>query len=228
MNESHSNEQNSRDDQVARWMNYRRKYMPPENILPAAWPFTLTLASSDQAGVGIVGGQVYPNGLAFEVRVLLRLEDAGNLQTARLFSFGHQIPGMKEMRPTEILRLGFRFADGRTVTNLDEPLVPNVFVERDNRSPRITPVGGSGSGRTWHSQVYLAPLPPDGPLEIACEWHSFGIPETRATVDVTGLSAVAASLKELWPDEPPREFKPRPLKFGDAGDSFFRPIINDK
>jgi hypothetical protein len=75
--------------------------------------------------------------------------------------------------------------------------------------------------------VVLAPLPPDGPLDLVGQWLQFGIGESHTTVHVTGLGAAAAAGIELWPFEAdPGEGAYRPPRLGEAGDGFFRPILD--
>jgi hypothetical protein len=54
--------------------------------------------------------------------------------------------------------------------------------------PLLSEMGGGGNGRRWDTEYFLSPLPPDGLMDVRCEWPGY-IPETHATIDVTGPPA---------------------------------------
>jgi hypothetical protein len=64
---------------------------------------------------------------------------------------------------------------------------------------------GAFGGGQFHFQyeVYISPIPPDGPLTIVVEWADQEIPETRTELDGTAIRAASAQAQEIWPDLPP-------------------------
>ena len=77
----------------------------------------------------------------------------------------------------EMLRFGMQFADGSKVTNLPGPLPgPPRGGGEPPPGPVLQQSGGSGGDREWRQDYWVWPLPPPGPLTLACEWPGAGIP----------------------------------------------------
>jgi len=88
-----------------------------------------------------------------------------------------------------VFRYGLRRSDGTKVTSVDRICgisVPGSGLWRIARGP-------SGSVCwTW-------PLPPDGPLELVCEWPAGGIPVTAIELDGTAIRAAGLRATPLPP-----------------------------
>jgi hypothetical protein len=66
--------------------------------------------------------------------------------------------------------------------------------------------GGSGSDRTWDGNLWVHPLPPEGPVTFVASWLEHGVAETRAELDGAPIREAAGRAVILWPEEP--EFEP--------------------
>ena len=211
-------------DQLARMEQMREMWAgPPPNRVPVAWPFTSVVGRSDDAAVAVVGGQVYPTGLSFRLTAVLRRAAVSEWpgMSGRPARRPHGGGG-----PQELLRFGVQFADGRSTETLPGG-APDYDADFDPGRPRLINLSGGGDDRRWDQEMFLAPLPPDGPLDLVCQWLQFGIGESHSTADVTGLAATAAAGIELWPFEAdPDEGAYRPPRLGEVGDGFFRPILD--
>jgi len=99
-----------------------------------------------------------------------------------------------------VLRLGLRYSDGTTVTNLDSP--------PDNAEAPVGPLlswtpGGGGGTRGHHTsdlEMWLWPLPPAEPLTFAVEWPVGGIELTTTELDGAELVAAAERSVSYWSD----------------------------
>jgi len=101
--------------------------------------------------------------------------------------------------PPDLFRFGVQVSDGAKATNLGGPAV----FDGAPAGPVLMQGGGGGGGHSWHSDFWLWPLPPPGPLAFVCEWPSEGIELTRTEIDAALLPEAAAQAETLW--EPPED-----------------------
>jgi hypothetical protein len=104
--------------------------------------------------------------------------------------FGRHWPTADEPRdklPSQLLRVGVRFADGRAATNIsghDSPVDgPSLWALQ----------GGGHGGRdscAFDQGYWIAPLPA-GPVSISCEWPIAGIEVSR--LDIQGETVLEAA-----------------------------------
>ena len=100
----------------------------------------------------------------------------------------------------------------------DGPLVLEVAFA-DGRGARLTHgdpepadvvlhamAGTSGSRRDLR-EVWLWPLPPDGPVTFTARWPAAGLEDVVATVDAAVLRDAAARAEVLWDDERPQGWR---------------------
>jgi hypothetical protein len=114
--------------------------------------------------------------------------------------FGHS--GQGPRMPGD-LRFGVLFADGRRVTNLDEPPWPAHTQRGEGDQPVMSQSSGGGGQFHYQHDLYLTPLPPDGPLTLVVEWPDQQVPESRTELDGTAIRATATQALQVWPDLPP-------------------------
>ncbi|MGR6913166.1 hypothetical protein ACU635_02800 [[Actinomadura] parvosata] len=97
--------------------------------------------------------------------------------------------------PDRVLRWGVRYADGTKLTTLDErgfpPTGPLLL---------LSPAGDVMTG-TLHSGVrlWLWPLPPPEPFELAVEWPLGGIGLTIVELDGAAIAEAARRSAPYWP-----------------------------
>ena len=162
----------------------------------------LLLARSESGAVYVAYLDAYPDGFEVEVSATTTVgyqEFARDGDASRPDLFGRHWPMVGERRdtlPPELLRVGVRFADGRTATNVsghDSPAGGPVMW-----SLRGGGRGGAG-GSSFHQGYWISPLPPPGPVEIVCEWPAVGIPLARHTLDAQRIRDAAGRARAMFP-----------------------------
>ena len=168
---------------------------PPENVVGVTVPLDLTLARTDKLALAVPAATAYPNGIEFEVVLLVREQFRDPFEWH---------PFHASMRGAEFspktLRLGVQFADGQKATSVDTPFFPRDPDERPS-GPLLMPRGGGGGGRRWDVSFWLWPLPPPGSLALVCEWPARDIALTRVEVDNEQLLGASQRAAPLWPDD---------------------------
>jgi hypothetical protein len=56
--------------------------------------------------------------------------------------------------------------------------------------------------RSWDGDLWVHPLPPDGPVTFVASWPRYGITEIRADLDGTAIREAARQAVVLWPEDP--------------------------
>ena len=179
---------------------------PPWDVVAAIVPDRRVLARTDDVAVMLSQIEVFPSGAKLQIRAVARWapgmsdEEWHHLE-ARLHGRG---PFGRGGMGDEFLRIGVRFADGRTATNLD--VYDRMRRRRDGEpfAPSLVDAGGGGKGGhrnlTARRPVWLWPLPPPEQIDLFIEWPAVGIPLTRATLDGSAIAAAAARAEPIWPD----------------------------
>lgn len=163
---------------------------PPENVLPGVLGTGVVLVNTGALAVAVPVLAVWPTGALVTLELRRReYADGGDLDP---FTWRHGPP------QADGLRFGVGFSDGRKALG-EWPGRPAGPPER----PVLLPRGGHGGGLSYEQELWLWPLPPDGPVELVCEWPAQGVGEARATLDGGELRAAAARAIELWPDDRP-------------------------
>ncbi|MBD0735420.1 hypothetical protein [Streptomyces sp. CBMA29] len=177
----------------------RDPWEQPEHVLPASAPGEVIVVRTADAAVWLGSVRAYPNGFACAVRVVRREAGAGAGRTPGPFAarYRHADPFEAEDRNTG-LRLGIEYADGRRAATGQG--LPMWFQgPRDEDLLRIQAGGGGGNALCWDQDLWISPLPPDGPVTLVGTWPDIGVDEQRAGLDGTAIRAAAARALELWP-----------------------------
>ncbi len=168
---------------------------PPRDwVLPAALPWAVKLGEGPLACVALERVRCWPDGVSLDL-VVFRLRVTRRVDLDVFFWNSPPTPGT--------LRFGVLFADGRRVTNFDRLDWPAPPRPADSGQPMLQWGGGGGGGFYYQSEVYLSPLPPEGPLTLVVEWPDQQMPETRTELDAAAIRAAAAQALEIWSDLPP-------------------------
>jgi hypothetical protein len=166
---------------------------PPSLLIPGRLPNDFVLASSDECAVVIEAIDCYPTGFGFGLRTVSRYDWDEEDHDADLHAWRHR-SRHREVPPT-LLRFGVAFSDGRKATTLE----PAWFHgKRDRSGPHLYLGGGGGSGLDWTSDVWVTPLPPDGPVAFVCEWPAFGIEETRRSIPGAQIRRAAERARPIF------------------------------
>jgi hypothetical protein len=167
-----------------------RPWNRPETEIPGVVPVgSLLFERSEHAVMAITGISAYSSGFEFALTRLIRPGapgwDGGVVQAAP--------EGWRGVdRAAEI---SLRLSDG-TLVSSDEP--------RDDAAPTGPVLRSSGGGGTANRQVlrfWAWPLPPPGPLEFISQWPTFGIAETRVSIDAQLILDAARRSVRLWPED---------------------------
>jgi hypothetical protein len=174
----------------------RPKGAPPGEVLSE-----LVLSRSERGTLSIAYLDAYPEGFELEINASTTIayhdlsregDDSGP------DVFGRHWPMVGEphdLLPPQLLRVGVRFAEGRTATNI---------IGRDSpvEGPIMWALGGGGRGgggeSSFHQGYWISPLPPPGPVTIACEWPALGIPLVRHEIDAQLILDAAERARTLF------------------------------
>lgn len=196
----------------------------PEGVLGGLVPLERIRvpARNGQVVVVVTEAVAYPEGLELRMKLLARRPrgmTSGQWELVKRGVWGRDAPHAWEKEagaspevgasrppdrhPDWLLRFGVRFPDGRQATTLDErpeqwptpyPQSP-VLIQQDR-------IGSSSHERIEAERtLWLWPLPPPRPLELALEWPLMGIPLTFAELDGAAIVAAAARACPYWEDE---------------------------
>jgi hypothetical protein len=103
----------------------------------------------------------------------------------------------RDVLPPELLRIGVKFADGRTATNIgghDRPMGGPVMDALRGGGRR-----GGGESR-FHQEYWISPLPPPGPVNFVCEWPAVEIPVARQEIDAQLILDAADTARAIFGD----------------------------
>jgi hypothetical protein len=170
----------------------RQRWARPQAVLPGPVGEELMLAHSDAAAVAITGLGGYPTGFDFWLRVMLRREKP----------FGRRIDpfvALHRRGRREFLGLSVQFADGTTITNLDQP--PFHEPDAEPAGALLVENGGGGEARRFDFSYWVWRLPPPGPVTFGCHWPACGIEDARAQIDAQRIRDAASRSVDLWPGD---------------------------
>lgn len=108
--------------------------------------------------------------------------------------------------PDDLFRFGVQYSDGRKGTSVAPPgaqMQQWAKAVREGREPEL-PTGpivmqrGGGGGRSYDWRFWIWPLPPPGPVTVACEWPAASIPLTLYELDARSFIEGMATIERLW------------------------------
>lgn len=167
---------------------------PPWMGPPPGWvggwvPWHLVIMRNPDVYAVVTDVQAFPSGVLFTLLTRVR---PGALPSRAPMP---DPPLLMSMGSTDGPLFGVGFADGRK-TAVHAPLpTPG----EGSPGPVLSLCGGGGGGGQERLDVWLWPLPPEGPLSFAAAWPALGLEETVTTVDATELVAAAGTAERLWP-----------------------------
>ena len=100
--------------------------------------------------------------------------------------------------PSEFLRFGVEFADGRRATNIGGCFARRSAQAEPPEGPVLLEHGGSGGGTHWDQTYWVWPLPPPGRVTFACEWPVQRVPLTRIDIDAAAIVDASKRAVTLW------------------------------
>jgi hypothetical protein len=147
----------------------------------------LLMSQSDRVVVAVRQILAFPTGVEADVEGHARAEPTGP-------------PGeQRDLAEHPSLRFRVQFADGSHAAQDDEAGLrsghgPTLFVRRSESSS-----GGPDGPEDIRMTLWIWPLPPPGPVTLACSWPSRGLDEARVVLDADAVRAAASQAQPLWP-----------------------------
>lgn len=173
------------------------RHGPSEDELPGVLGYGLRWGSSANAMVVVEAARVFSDGVMFQVGRQLRRGDLSVRAFQQLVHEDHFYASDEDRRAR--LRYGAVLADGQHVTD-------GYPFGRDSESTGAVLMrhgGGGGGGASsyrYTDELWLHPLPPEGPLELVVQWPSLRLPEQRVALPATDMLQAAEQVTALWPD----------------------------
>jgi hypothetical protein len=172
---------------------------PPDDTRPGVVALELTVARSDRAAVLVESASAYPTGVELALEIRWRDADFDVFHSGiRWYTEGGELPD-------ELVRFGVQLPDGSKATTLGTGASAPVAVAADAQAalaqptgPRLVQRGGAGSSRGWSQALWLWPLPPEGQIELVCEWPALGIALTRTPLETAPILDAARRSEQLW------------------------------
>lgn len=167
----------------------------PAGVVPVTVPIERVVARTPTVAVYLASISAYPSGFEFDVFVVA--DEQSGLDP---FSFDHNTVARRtgEIPPGQ-LRLGFLFADGSKAANTGKYVDWHDENDAQPDAPVMTRSGGQSGENSWHSSLWVWPLPPPGRFEFRCEWPEAEIPLTRCDLDADPLIAGASRAQYAFP-----------------------------
>jgi hypothetical protein len=183
---------------------------PPESVLGHTVDISRTLFHSEALAIVLTSAVVFPEGVKLNIRVAARPVEGMNKDTwwerrDLMFERGRHSSRPGKPLAGEVLRFGVRFPDGGKATTVDgRPYHGGEWPPPRPAGPVLQHHGGGGGGGgdrfislSWN--LWLWPLPPAGPFEVAVEWPAFDVPLTFTEVDGAAIAAAAEHARPYWP-----------------------------
>jgi len=173
---------------------------PHEYIVPAILPWSMPLGRAERTIVALRGIEVWPESVSFQLSVYSR--------DLLLDEPGEGLIDHRRVPDYNALLVGVLFPDGRRASS-ETISVPSA-AKPDQPVLRAQGLGGSA----FHvdHEIFLWPLPPDGPLEFIVQWLDRDIEETHTALDGTAIRDAAKEAGEIWPGLPARESHGLPVR----------------
>jgi hypothetical protein len=170
-------------------------WKPSAHELPALLPINETIASTATVVLTLTLARVYSNGVEFVVDRRARRGDRSRREWQELETHIH---GHFSFRHPERLRYGMVLGDGEQLF----ADVPHAMfgVASEGHSLMQTGGGGEGGGGfyRYEDDLWLWPLPPEGPVELVVEWPALDVPESHVVLDGSPLRDLAADVRRVW------------------------------
>lgn len=160
---------------------------PDEYIVPAILPWSLPLARSERTVVAMRSIDVWPEAVTLRISVY-------GLDNLTENSRGG-LAGQRKVPDQHALLIGVLFADGSRASS-DTISMPSA-TRPDHPVLRVE-TGDNGQFHVRHD-VFVWPLPPDGPMNVIVQWLDRDISETFTELDGSAIRAAATEAREIWP-----------------------------
>jgi hypothetical protein len=166
-----------------------RPWNRPETEFPGIVPIgSLVFERSEQAAIAITGLSAYTNGFEFALTRLIRPGAPG-------WDGGVVPAAPRDWRAVDrAAEISLQLSDGTMVVG-DRP-----HNGAKPTGPILRPGGGGGTSHYQLLRWWAWPLPPPGRLEFITQWPTYGIGETRVSIDAQLILDAARRSVRLWPE----------------------------
>jgi hypothetical protein len=170
---------------------------PPWSEIGTVLAVQRVLARSENVVLNLSAIRAYRSGCTFQVEIAL-WPGADDIRDLRALILHSLRPG--EALSDRLLRWGVRYAGGTKVTSIDRM----DWLDRPAREPagpllRSFPYGAGETSLHGGVLLWLWPLPPAEPFELAVEWPMGGIALTMVELDGADIVAAAERSADYWP-----------------------------
>jgi hypothetical protein len=165
---------------------------PPEAEFPGIAAIdTLPLGRAEQVAVAVTGISAFAAG--FEIFLTARIRPSADRPEDHLPGGPRDLVASRRS-----FRFGLQLADGSKAVGRRGGGPDH---DSEPAAPVLRQFAGGGGPHTFVSRWWAWPLPPAGPLEFVCEWPTFGIAESRASIDAQLILDAARHSIRLWPED---------------------------
>jgi hypothetical protein len=186
-----------------------RPWSRPRDLLPGRLECDRVLARSDEVAIVVYGIACYPSGFALQLETVSRYEpvyeDGGELEPAdheRATGDLYAARGSGRFgrgAPEGMLKFGVGYGGVGKATTLEPRDAGWPLSAGHGPGPHLYLGGGGGGDGDWSYEVWVAPLPPEAPVILACEWAAQRIPETLVEIDGALITRAAADARPVFP-----------------------------
>ncbi|TYB60621.1 hypothetical protein FXF51_30860 [Nonomuraea sp. PA05] len=173
---------------------------PPVTEMGTLLPMERLLARSDNVVLNLAFVRAYRAGCSFQVEIAFRQGDLHGgdfleLHMMAMYATPRFTLRAGEPLPDRLLRWGVRFSNGTKLTSIDdrsgEPSAPLLQAMHQG--------GGETGSMLGGTRLWLWPLPPPEPFELAVEWPMGGIGLTIVELDGAAIVAAGRRSTDFWP-----------------------------
>ncbi|MFD9946863.1 hypothetical protein ACFWYW_00380 [Nonomuraea sp. NPDC059023] len=181
---------------------------PPAQERGAVLVSDLVLARTQNVAMIVQTIQAFSTGCLINVDVITRLSADDSTLTRAIYQ--HMATGVKAGAPLpdDLLRFGVRFADGSKATTVGQRVgkryppssAPPPGPQVSWLLPGMSMRSGPDDSGVIVAGLWLWPLPPAEPFELAVEWPAGGVELAFAEVDGAAITSAAGRSLPYWPD----------------------------
>lgn len=168
-------------------------FEPPSDVIPSLVAAEPVICRSDEAVVQMRNVRAYDGGWTFDLVAMTRRDQTGVFDDQDV-GFG----GDNDSRSLadNILRFRLVYPDGREVDNVEGRYAHKNLGPGEGISLDWSDAGGDDGTYVWAYSV--KPLPPQGTIQIDCEWPSLGAREERTSLSASALRSASKHAVQLW------------------------------
>lgn len=159
---------------------------PPLDVVGGLVPRAIRLIATERLGLVMERVQVYPGGLTFVIRAVLRDERTGMDRPGRAF--------WEPRGPGRELQIKVDYGDGRQATKRGWP---HRRSDVDLEMPRVIELRETGDFRGYERSYWTAPDPPRSVI-FTVSWPMMEVPAVSVELTHAELEDARSRIWEIW------------------------------